>query len=142
MAPLTRKRPPRPSSGHVQYSTGPGATGPAAGAAPDGHHLRRGGAHRGRPRRMWARHKALLANRTVPTVPAPVVAQTWRGGGRQGLLSKLLVGCGVEALDDDQARTVRSLATKAIRQTWRQSAPMRGCRLGVALGPTQDGCVR
>lgn len=64
-------------------------------------------------RRMWARHRALLANRAVPTVPAPVVAQTWRGGGRQALLSKLLVGCHVEALDDHQARRVGALATKA-----------------------------
>jgi hypothetical protein len=64
-------------------------------------------------RRMWARHRALLANRAVPTVPAPVVAQTWRGGGRQALLSKLLVGCDVEALDDDQARRVGALAAKA-----------------------------
>jgi hypothetical protein len=66
-------------------------------------------------RRMWARHRALLANRAVPTVPAPVVAQTWRGGGRQALLSKLLVGCDVEALDDDQARRVGALAAKAAR---------------------------
>ena len=64
-------------------------------------------------RRMWARHEALLANRVVPTVPASVVAQTWRGGGRQALLSNLLVGCDVEALDDDQARRVGSLAAKA-----------------------------
>ena len=64
-------------------------------------------------RRMWARHRALLANRAVPTVPAPVVAQTWRGGGRQALLSKLLVGCDVEALDDDQARRVGALVGKA-----------------------------
>jgi hypothetical protein len=64
-------------------------------------------------RRMWARHGALLANRAVPTVPAPVVAQTWRGGGRQALLSRLLVGCAVEALDDDQARRVGSLTAKA-----------------------------
>ena len=38
-------------------------------------------------RRMWARHRALLTLREVPTVPAPVVAQSWRGGGRQALLS-------------------------------------------------------
>jgi hypothetical protein len=64
-------------------------------------------------RRIWARHRALLANRAVPTVPAAVVAQTWRGGGRQALLSKLLVGCDIEALDDDQARRVGALAAKA-----------------------------
>ncbi|MGP8209228.1 MAG: hypothetical protein ACLQVK_24750 [Acidimicrobiales bacterium] len=47
-------------------------------------------------------------------MPAPVVAQTWRGGGRQALLSNLLVGCYIEALDDDQARRVGSLAAKAV----------------------------
>ena len=64
-------------------------------------------------RRLWARHRALLARREVPTVPAPVVAQSWRGGGRQALLARLLAGCDVEALDDDQARAVGSLAARA-----------------------------
>ncbi len=64
-------------------------------------------------RRTWARHRALLSGRVVPTVPAPVVAQTWRGGGRQALLSKLLVGCDVEVLDHGQGRRVGSLAAKA-----------------------------
>jgi hypothetical protein len=64
-------------------------------------------------RRIWARHRALLALREVPTVPAPVVAQSWRGGGRQALLARLLAGCGVEALDDVQARSVGSLAATA-----------------------------
>ena len=61
-------------------------------------------------RRVWARHRALLALREVPTVPAPVLAQSWRGGGRQALL---LAGCDVEALDDGQARAVGSLAARA-----------------------------
>jgi len=64
-------------------------------------------------RRMWARHRVLLASREVPTVPAPVLAQAWRGGGRQALLGRLLVGCDVEALDDHQARSVGSLAARA-----------------------------
>jgi hypothetical protein len=64
-------------------------------------------------RRMWARHCALLALREVPTVPAPVVAQSWRGGSRQALLARLLAGCGIEALDDGQARLVGSLAARA-----------------------------
>ena len=54
-------------------------------------------------RRMWARHRTLLARREVPTVPAPVVAQSWRGGGRQVLLARLLAGCQVEVLDDVSA---------------------------------------
>jgi hypothetical protein len=64
-------------------------------------------------RRMWARHRALLAMREVPTTPAPVVAQAWRGGGRQALLARLLVGCGIEPLDEDQARAVGALAARA-----------------------------
>lgn len=63
-------------------------------------------------RRLWARHRALLARREVPTVPAPVVAQSWRGG-RQALLARLLAGCDVESLDDNQARSVGSLAARA-----------------------------
>jgi hypothetical protein len=64
-------------------------------------------------RRVWARHRALLALREVPTVPAPVLAQSWRGGGRQALLARLLAGCDMEALDDGQARAVGSLAARA-----------------------------
>jgi hypothetical protein len=64
-------------------------------------------------RRMWARHRALLARRVVPTAPAPVVAQAWRGGNRQALLARLLLGCDVESLDHDQARTVGALAARA-----------------------------
>lgn len=64
-------------------------------------------------RRIWARHRALLARREVPTVPAPVVAQSWRGGARQAQLARLLAGCDVEALDDGQARAVGSLAARA-----------------------------
>lgn len=64
-------------------------------------------------RRMWARHQALLKQREVPTVPAPVLAQGWRGEGRQALLAKLLVGCDIESLDDIQARLVGALAASA-----------------------------
>lgn len=64
-------------------------------------------------RRMWARHHALLLRRVVPTVPAPVVAQSWRGSARQAQLARLLTGCNVEALDDGQARAVGALAARA-----------------------------
>jgi hypothetical protein len=57
-------------------------------------------------RRMWSRHRALLTLREVPTVPTPVVAQVWRGGGRQALLSRMLIGCNIEAFEDEQARAV------------------------------------
>ena len=64
-------------------------------------------------RRQWARHRALLARREVPTVPTPVLAQAWRGGGRQALLSRLLAGCDTEALDDARARAAGALAARA-----------------------------
>ncbi len=64
-------------------------------------------------RQIWARHRALLALREVPTAPAPVVAQAWRGGSRQARLSRLLIGCDVEALDDEHGRRVGELLGKA-----------------------------
>lgn len=65
-------------------------------------------------RRMWARHAALLKQHHTPTVPAPVLAQAWRGdGARQARLAKLVLGCNVEALDDGQARRVGALAAHA-----------------------------
>jgi hypothetical protein len=64
-------------------------------------------------RRQWSRHRALLARREVPTVPTPVLAQAWRGGSRQALLSRLLAGCDTEALDDARARAAGTLAARA-----------------------------
>lgn len=63
--------------------------------------------------RMWTRHRSLLARQEVPTVPAPVVAQGWRGGARQARLAKLLGGCRIESLDDAQARAVGVIAARA-----------------------------
>lgn len=64
-------------------------------------------------RRMWARHRALLARREVPTVPAPVVAQSWRGSPRQAQLARFLAGCYVETLDEGRARSAGALAARA-----------------------------
>lgn len=64
-------------------------------------------------RRMWARHRALLLRRAVPAVPAPVVAQAWRGSSRQVLLARLLAGCEVESLDDGRARSTGAIAARA-----------------------------
>jgi hypothetical protein len=64
-------------------------------------------------RRVWARHRALLTYREVPTVPAPVVAQSWRGTSRQVLLARMLHGCDIEALGDGQARSAGALAARA-----------------------------
>ena len=64
-------------------------------------------------RPMWARHRALLLRRVVPTAPACVVAQCWRGTPRQAQLARLLAGCEVEALDDTRARATGTLAGRA-----------------------------
>ena len=64
-------------------------------------------------RQMWARHRALLMLREVPTAPAPVVAHAWRGGSAQARLSRLLAGCHIEALDDERARRVGELLGRA-----------------------------
>jgi hypothetical protein len=64
-------------------------------------------------RRMWIRHRVALERREIPVVPAGVVAQTWRGGARQAQLARLLLGCGVEALDEVTARACGVLASTA-----------------------------
>lgn len=64
-------------------------------------------------RRLWALHAGFLAEEVVPTVPAPVLAEAWRGGARQASLSRLLALCDVEPLSEEQARKVGVLAGKA-----------------------------
>jgi len=63
--------------------------------------------------RIWARHRALLLRRIVPTIPAPVVAQCWRGTPRQAQLARLLAGCEIESLDGTRARATGTLAGRA-----------------------------
>jgi hypothetical protein len=64
-------------------------------------------------RRMWALHAGFLAEEVVPVVPAPVLAQAWRGGARQASLARLLAMCDVEELTEMQARRVGELGGKA-----------------------------
>jgi hypothetical protein len=64
-------------------------------------------------RRMWALHAGFLAEEVAPVVPAPVLAEAWRGGSRQASLSRLLAMCDVEPMSEGQARQVGVLAGKA-----------------------------
>jgi hypothetical protein len=64
-------------------------------------------------RAMWALHAGFLAEEVVPTVPAPVLAEAWRGGGRQASLSRLLALCAIEPMSEGQARRIGVLAGKA-----------------------------
>jgi hypothetical protein len=67
-------------------------------------------------RRMWALHAGFLAEEIVPTVPAPVLAQAWRGGAKQANLSRALALCEVEPMSEVQARAVGNLANKSQHQ--------------------------
>lgn len=64
-------------------------------------------------RRMWALHARLLAEEIIPVVPAPVLAEAWRGGARQARLAQFLVQCVVEPMSEEQARAVGVLAGRA-----------------------------
>ena len=48
-----------------------------------------------------------------PRRPAPLLAQAWRGGNRQALLSRLLTGCDTGTLDDTRARATGALAARS-----------------------------
>lgn len=63
-------------------------------------------------RRMWALHAAFMAEEIVPTVPAPVLAEAWRGGPRQASLSRLLAMCTVEDMTTIHAKAVGVLSGK------------------------------
>jgi hypothetical protein len=64
-------------------------------------------------RQMWALHAGYLAEEVIPTVPAPVLAEAWRGGSRQASLSRLLRMCDTEPMSEDLARNVGVLAGKS-----------------------------
>ena len=64
-------------------------------------------------RRMWALHLGLLAEEVTPTVPAPVLAEAWRGGPRQASMARMLSGCRTEPMDGEQARRVGELAGRS-----------------------------
>jgi hypothetical protein len=65
-------------------------------------------------RRMWALHVGFIAEEVAPLVPAPVVAEAWRGGSRQASLARMLAGCQIEEMTADQARRVGELAGRAV----------------------------
>ncbi|MGH3778171.1 MAG: hypothetical protein ACRDRR_20950 [Pseudonocardiaceae bacterium] len=60
-------------------------------------------------RQLWSRHLGLLRLGAVPVVPAPVLAQAWRGGSCQALLARLLAGCEIEAMTEESARAIGQL---------------------------------
>ena len=63
-------------------------------------------------RRMWVIHRRALERGIVPTVPAGVLGQGWRGGP-QAQLSRMLVGCRIETLDEPRARSAGAACAQA-----------------------------
>lgn len=63
-------------------------------------------------RLMWSLHRATLARGLPPTVPAGVLGEAWRGGP-QHQLSRLLKGCRIEPLTEQQALEVGVLAARS-----------------------------
>lgn len=64
-------------------------------------------------RGMWALHAGFLAEEVAPVVPAPVLAEAWRGGPQQANVVRLLSMCTVEWMTEDQARAVGVLAGRS-----------------------------
>lgn len=62
---------------------------------------------------IWTFHNRLLRRGGVPIVPAPVIVQAWRGGGRQANLARLLKGVVVRPLDSATARLAGQLCGRA-----------------------------
>jgi hypothetical protein len=63
-------------------------------------------------RQMWALHTGYLAEEVIPTVPAAVLAQSWRGS-RQASLSRLPRMCDTEPMSENLAKDVGVLAGKS-----------------------------
>ncbi len=94
-------------------------------------------------RRMWALHAGLLAEEVVPVVPAPVLAEAWRGGSRQPNLSRLLAPCHVETMTEDQARAVGVLAGTAGHGDVVDVTVVEGAiRRGDAVVTSNEGHIR
>ncbi len=55
-------------------------------------------------RRVWALHRRSMERGIMPTVPAGVLGQAWRGGP-QAQMSRMLAGCRIEVLDERRARS-------------------------------------
>lgn len=79
-------------------------------------------------RGVWARHQRALLRGWLPRVPAPVLAQAWRGGP-QAELSRFLRGCEILPFDEGLARETGRACARA-----RTADVIDACVVVVALG--------
>jgi hypothetical protein len=64
-------------------------------------------------RKMWELHAGLIAEEVVPVVPAPVLAQAWRGGARQASMARVLRMCEIEPMSEELAKRVGILVSQS-----------------------------
>lgn len=94
-------------------------------------------------RKMWALHAGYLHEEVVPMVPAPVLAQAWRGGARQARVARLVQMCDVEPLSEALAKDVGVLAGRAKHDDVVDVAVVEGAvRRGDAVVTSDAGHVR
>jgi hypothetical protein len=94
-------------------------------------------------RRMWALHAGFLAEGASPVVPAPVLAEAWRGGPRQANLVRLLALCAIEPMTEVLARQVGRLAGKASHADVVDVAVVEGAiRRGDAVVTSNEDHIR
>lgn len=61
-------------------------------------------------RRFWILYKLAKERSVTPSIPTPVLAEVWRGGGpRQALLARALLGCDAVPTSADVAKRAGSL---------------------------------
>jgi hypothetical protein len=92
-------------------------------------------------RRMWALHSGFLAEEVVPTVPAPVLAETLRGSSRQASLARMLAMCDVEPMSEAQAKAVGELIGRSGHKDVVDVTVIEGARRrgdGVVTSDAQD----
>jgi len=66
-----------------------------------------------RDRRMEAWVAEAATRSVVPVVPAPALAEVWRGGPRSALLARVLTFCDVDVVDEVLARRAGELLAAA-----------------------------
>jgi len=89
-------------------------------------------------RRVWALQRRAIERGILPTVPAGVLGQGWRGGP-QAQLSRLLAGCRIEHLDEARARAAGAACGVAGTSDVVDASVVVGARARGDLVVTSDG---
>jgi hypothetical protein len=92
-------------------------------------------------RNVWRYFKEAVARGARVTVPAPALAQAWRGNSPQ--VTRLLSGCEVEVLDEPRAKRTGELLARARRSDVVDSMVVLGAvARGDAILTSDPGDIR